>query len=260
MLLCLDIGNTHILGGVFDEGKLVFRFRYATHLIGTSDQLGLFLVHIMQANKVMPEDIHAVALCSVVPGYDYTIRHAISHYFGLSCFVLQAGVRTGLNIKYKNPAEVGADKIANAIAAVNAYPNKNLIIIDLGTATTLCAISKNKDYLGGTILPGLRLGTESLKSNTAKLMEVDIEMPSSYMGRTTRESIQAGLYYGHLGSLREILNGFKRDVFLGESVMVIGTGSFSQLYKNESLFDFFIQDLALQGLCRAYEYSGEKIS
>lgn len=255
MLLCLDVGNTHIFGGVFDKENLVTRFRYATHLIGTADQFGVFLLNILQANTIAVSDIKATAVSSVVPGCDFTIRHTISRYIKSPLFVLQGGVKTGLNIRFKNPAEVGADRIANAIGAMNIYPNKNLLIIDMGTATTFDIVTKKRDYLGGAILPGLRLSMESLRSNTAKLMEVDIEAPSTFIGKTTRESIQAGLYYGHLGALKEIIEGVKQELFVDDVPLIIGTGGFSQLYKDKSLFDVILPDLVLQGLCKAYEYS-----
>lgn len=255
MLLCLDIGNTHILGGVLKGDQLIARFRYATHLIGTADQFGIFLVNILQTNDIKPSDIQATVVSSVVPSCDYTIRHTISLYIKSAFFVLQAGVKTGLNIKYKNPNEVGADRIANAIGAVNAFPNKNLVIIDMGTATTLDAITKKRDYLGGAILPGMRLGMESLRSNTAKLMEVDIEKPASFVGRTTRESIQTGLYFGQLGALKEIIQGMKREMFADETPLIIGTGGFSQLFREQQLFDVILPDLVLQGLSKAYEFS-----
>lgn len=260
MLLCLDVGNTHILGGVFDGEKLVQRFRYATHQIGTADQFGLFLRSILQTNGHAVEKVQAVAVCSVVPSCNYTIRHAIVQYFPTAEFFdLKAGVKTGLKIKYKNPGEVGADRIANAIGATFAFPNKNLIIIDAGTATTFCAINKTKDYLGGVILAGMRLGMEALKSNTAKLMEVDIEIPETYLGQTTRESIQRGLYYGHLGALKEIVAGLKKEQFNNETTTVIGTGGFSQLYKDTGVFDIILPDLVLQGLKIAYEMSQEAL-
>lgn len=255
MLLCLDVGNTHILGGVFNKNKLIARFRYATPLIGTADQFGIFLINILQANHVEPKEISATAMCSVVPGCDYTIRHTIALYLNSPIFILQGGVKTGLNIRYKNPNEVGADRIANAIGAIDIFPDKNCVIIDMGTATTLCAVTKNRDYLGGAIMPGIRLSMESLKVNTAKLMEVDIETPQFLMGRTTRESIQVGLYYGQLGALKEIIAGFKQEVFTSENVMIIGTGGFSQLYKDKQLFDVILPDLVLHGLARAYEFS-----
>lgn len=255
MLLCLDIGNTHILGGVFAEKKLLTRFRYATHLLGTSDQFGIFLVNFLQGKNIDKQSISATAISSVVPSCDYTIRHTISSYLTSSIFHLQAGVKTGLNVKYKNPKEVGADRIANAIGAIQAFPNKNIIIVDMGTATTLCAVNKKRDYLGGTILPGMRLGMEALRSNTAKLMMVDIEEPASCLGRTTHESIQAGLFYGHLGALKEIIQQFKKEVFQNEPTTVIGTGGFAQLYREKPLFDVLLPDLVLHGLYQAYENS-----
>jgi len=255
MLLCLDVGNTHILGGIFSQKKLLTRFRYATHLLGTSDQLGIFLINFLQAKKLAPENISATAISSVVPSCDYTIKHTIASYLQSTLFILPADASTGLNIQYQNPKEVGADRIANAIGAVHAFPNKNIIVIDMGTATTVCAITKTRDYLGGTILPGMRLGMEALRSNTAKLMTVDIEEPTSCLGRTTRESIQAGLFYGQLGALKEVIAQFKKTVFKDEPVMILGTGGFAQLYKEKQLFDALLPDLVLEGLYHAYESS-----
>lgn len=260
MLLCLDVGNTHILGGIFGRENLMVRFRYATDLIGTADQFGIFLLNMLRIHKLEPENISAVAVSSVVPSCDFTIRHTMALYLKSHYFMLQAGVKTGLNIKYKNPNEVGADRIANAIGAVNAFPNKNIIIVDMGTATTLCAITKKRDYLGGAILPGMRLGMESLRTRTAKLMEVDIETPIGVIGATTRESIQAGLYYGQLGALKEIIHGIKQDIFHHEPVLIIGTGGFAQLYREKLLFDVILPDLVLQGLAKAYEYSLQSFS
>ncbi len=252
MLLCLDVGNTHILGGLYNEEKLTARFRYATHLIGTADQFGIFLLNILQANNIKRDQIKAAALCSVVPGCDYTIKHTLLQYFGIRCFVLRAGVKTGLNIKTKHPNEVGADIIAGAIGATTAFPDKNIIIVDMGTATTICAVTKKRDYLGCAILPGMRLGMESLRSNTAKLMEVNIENPEAYIGRATRESIQSGLFYGKLGALKELISGMKKEAFGKESVVVVGTGGFAQMFKDNKLFDTILPDLVLQGIMKAY--------
>lgn len=255
MRLCLDVGNTHILGGVFSDGKLAFRFRYATHLIGTADQFGLFLLQILLTNGVNSKDIKEIVLASVVPSYDYTLKHTVNLYFEADYFVLQAGVRTGLNVKCITPNEVGADRIANAIGAVQAFPNRNIVIIDMGTATTVCVVTKKRDYLGGVILPGMRLSMESLKNNTAKLMEVDIEMPANYIGRSTRENIQSGLFYGHLGALKEIITGIKQEAFSDEPMVVLGTGGFAQLFKDKGLFDAVLPDLVLHGLNHAYDYA-----
>src|SRR3990167_2679372 len=255
VLLCLDIGNTHVLGGVVDNDKIILRFRYATPLIGTADQFGVFLIQILQTNDIQRKKINAIAIASVVPSYDYTIRHMI-----MPCFVLRSGVKTGLNIKYKHPNEVGADRIANAIGAITEFPNKNIIIVDMGTATTVCVVTKKRDYIGGAILPGMRLGMEALKTHTEKLMAVDIEIPTTYIGRTTRSSIQTGLYYGQLGGLREIISEFKQEAFCDETVVVIGTGGFSQLFKDKKLFDVILPDLVLYGLSKAYAYSNASLN
>lgn len=259
MLLCLDMGNTHILGGVIDKKEIILRFRYATQLIGTADQFGIFLLQILQTNTIQTKKISAIAIASVVPSCDYTIRHMITRYFDVPCFTLQSGVKTGLNIKYKNPNEVGADRIANAIGAINQFPNKNIIIVDMGTATTICVVTKKRDYLGGVILPGMRLGMEALKNHTAKLMAVDIEIPAAYIGKTTRASIQTGLYYGQLGALKEIIAACKEEAFPNENAVVIGTGGFSQLFKDKKIFDVILPDLVLLGLYQAYQYSLLKI-
>lgn len=256
MLLCLDVGNTHIVGGLFEGKKLALRFRYATHQIGTADQFGIFLRNILETNGIDYRKIAVTALCSVVPGANFTIRHAFANYFGhAEFFVLQAGVKTGINIKYKNPAEVGADLIAGAIGAVDAFPNRNCIIADLGTATTVTAVTRKADFLGGIIMPGMRLQMEALKSNTAKLMEVDIEEPNTYLGQSTRECIQRGLYFGHLGAMREVIAGYRNELFPGEDVTVIGTGGFSQLFKDQKVFDAILPDLVSQGIRIAYENS-----
>lgn len=255
MLLCLDAGNTHILGGVFDKDKLVLRFRHATHPLGTADQFGVFLRSILQANEVEAAQVTHTALCSVVPGVNFTLRHALSQVFKADLFQLQAGVKTGLNIKYKNPSEVGADRIANSIAGVQAFPRKNLIIIDMGTATTFDVVTKDSDYLGGVILPGMRVAMESLRSNTAKLMDVDIEAQETLLGQTTREAIQKGLYFGQRGALKEIIAGLKREQFGGEDATIIGTGGFAQVFRDEKIFDVLLPDLVLQGIRLAHRMS-----
>ena len=256
MLLCLDVGNTHIVGGIFDGERLAVRFRYATGQIGTADQLGIFLLNLLQTNDIPRDAVGAVALCSVVPGVNYTIHHAITQYLSKAeYFILQAGVKTGINIRYKNPAEVGADLIAGAIGAVAAFPGRNLIIADLGTATTLIAVTRKNDFLGGVIMPGMRVAMESLRSNTAKLMEVDIEIPPTYLGQSTRECIQRGLYYGHLGAMREIIAGYRGELFNNEEAVVIGTGGFSQLFRETGIFTAILPDLVLQGIRLAYEGS-----
>lgn len=252
MILCLDVGNSHLYAGVISDGDIVLRFR-STSAQRTSDEIGVFLRAALRENGIETEAIKQIAICSVVPHLDYSLRSACNKYFSGEPFILQAGVKTGLQIKYRNPLEVGADRIANAIAGAKLLPNKNLIIVDFGTATTFCAISADKEYLGGTILPGMRLGMDALTQKTAKLPPVEIVKAEQCIGRSTVESIQSGLYYGALGSLREIITTIEEQCFAGQTVAKISTGGFAHLFEGQDIFDMNIPDLVLQGLYAALE-------
>lgn len=248
MILCLDIGNTLIFGGIFIQNQLQFNFRHDTTQSYTSDQLGIFLSSVLRENKIDPSAIEQIAICSVVPHVDYTIRAACKKYFSLEPFMLQPGVKTGIKIKYHNPLEVGADVIAEAIAAVHLYPEQNVITIDFGTATTFCPVNKQKEFLGGLIIPGLRLGMESLQSNTAKLPTVKIVKPEKILGTSTVESIQSGLYYGQLAAIKEITRQLTAELFAGEKPIIIGTGGFAYLFAEEKVFTKITPNMVLQGL------------
>lgn len=249
MILALDVGNSQIFGGVYDSNdNLKLRFRKTSKTGASSDEIGIFLRSVLRENQMDPSQVQQIALCSVVPDVVYSIKNACKKYFNINPFVLQAGVKTGLKINYRNPLEVGADRIANAIAATQMYAKKNLIIVDLGTATTFCAVSKNKDYLGGSIVAGLRLNMESLESQTAKLPSVEIISMKEALGRSTVESLQSGLYFGHLGTIREISKRISEECFDGEKPFIIGTGGFASLFEKEKVFDMIQPDLVLQGL------------
>ena len=211
MLLCIDVGNSHIYGGVFVGEEIKLRFRH-TSKVSTSDELGIFLKSVLRENQCSPDRIKNISICSVVPQLDYSLRAACVKYFGVEPFFLQAGVKTGLNIKYRNPIEVGADRIANAIAASQFYPNQQIIVIDYGTATTFCVINAQKAYLGGVIIPGVRLSVDALSHNTAKLPVVEIVKTDQVVGRSTIESIQSGIFYGVVGACREIIQQIKMQL------------------------------------------------
>ncbi|MBI2606921.1 MAG: type III pantothenate kinase [Deltaproteobacteria bacterium] len=251
MILALDVGNSHIYGGVFEEGiapALKLQFRKGTRSCGSSDEIGIFLKTALRENGFEPENVRQIAVCSVVPDVIHSLRGACSKYFGINPFILQSGVKTGLKIKYKNPIEVGADRIASAIAATHHYPGKNLIVVDYGTATTFCAINSDKDYLGGVIMPGFRISMEALESETARLPSVEIVAPEEVVARSTVESIQSGLYYGNLYALKGITDRIKRDHFAASGALVIGTGGFSRLFEGEKIFDVLVPELVLNGL------------
>ncbi len=248
MILCLDIGNTHIFGGIYADDKLQLQFRYPSSAPCTSDQLGIFFKTLIRENDLDPSEIKKVVICSVVPSLNYSIRSAFLKYFSIEPFLLQGDSVTDLKIEYKNPHEVGADRISNAIAAIHKYPDKNIIVIDLGTATTFDAITKDKVYLGGIITPGIYISMKALSENTAKLSAVNIVKPKNVIGQTTTANIQAGLYYSHLGAAREIIKRITEKTFKDNEPIIIGTGGFAYLFEEEKLFTAIVPELVLQGL------------
>src|SRR5579883_2733428 len=182
MLLALDVGNSQIFGGVYDGEELKATFRRTSSVRASSDEFGAFFRAILRENGVDPEAIDMAGICSVVPEALHSLRNCFRKYFRFDPFLLQPGVRTGLKIRYRNPLEVGADKIANAIGALERFPGRNLLIVDFGTATTLCAVTRDKEYLGGIITPGIHIAMEALESNTARLPTVEIVRPPEVVG------------------------------------------------------------------------------
>ncbi|MBI2497304.1 MAG: type III pantothenate kinase, partial [Opitutae bacterium] len=172
-------------------------------------------------------------------------------------FILQAGVKTGLKVRYRNPHEVGADRIAGAIGAMRRHPREDLLVVDCGTATTIDVVTAAADYLGGVILSGVGVSAAALASNTAKLPSVEIARPESVLGRTTIESIQSGLFHGHIGAIRHIVAGLQREVFSGGKPRVIGTGGFARMFEAEALFDEIAPELVLWGLKHADDLNRE---
>lgn len=152
MLLCVDVGNTQIFAGVYDGDELKVTFRRTSNIRSSSDEFGLFFRSMLRENGIDPAQVEMAAVCAVVPDIVHSLRNCFRKYFHLEPFVLGPGVRTGLKIRYRNPLEVGADKIANSIGALLRFPGRNLLIVDFGTATTLCAVSKEKEYLAASSL------------------------------------------------------------------------------------------------------------
>lgn len=251
MLLCLDVGNTQLHGGVFAGDALKLQFRKSTHPLGSSDELGVFFAAVLRENGIDPREIAQVAICSVVPPAAYALRAASVKYFRAEPFVLQAGVKTGLKIRYRNPAEVGADRVANAIAATQRHPGRDAIVVDCGTATTFDVVTAAGDYLGGAIMPGVGLSAEMLSARTAKLPAVEIARPEAALGRTSVESIQSGLYHGHAGAIRHLLVTLAAESFGEAKPVVVGTGGFARMFEAERLFDEVVPELVLLGLRHA---------
>lgn len=251
MKLCLDVGNSHIYGGVYDSERVLLTFRKSSKTGASSDEYGLFFRSVLRENHLNPDRVTGIALCSVVPEVVYSLSAACQKYFATAPFILQAGVKTGLKIRYRNPLEVGSDRIANAIAATNMFPGEDLIVVDLGTATTLCVISKDRTYRGGVILSGLRMSMQALESGTSKLGSVEISRMDTCLGRTTASSIQSGLYFGNMGALQEIMQRIRMEEFDGKRPKVVATGGFATLFGGTGLFDQVVPDLVLRGLLAA---------
>lgn len=256
MILALDVGNSQIYCGVFRSDELITQFRHASTARSSSDEIGVFLRGALRENGVNPEEIEVIAISSVVPELNYALRSCCQKYFDKDPMIMRPGVKTGLKIAYKDPKEVGSDRIADAMGAVKLFPNRNLIVIDFGTATTVCAVTKDREFLGGNIMPGVRLAMETLEAKTAKLPSVEIKPAKSAIGKTTVESIQSGLYWSNVGMGRELTRRISEEAFAGEPPLVIATGGFAQLFHREDLFDHVVSDLILTGLLEALRLNG----
>ena len=256
MIMTLDVGNSQIYCGVFSGTKLMIQFRHASTARSSSDEIGVFLRGALRENNVDPDLIRAIAISSVVPEFNYSLRACCQKYFKIEPMLMRPGLKTGLKIAYNDPKEVGSDRIADAMGAIKLFPDRNLIIIDFGTATTVCAIAKDRTFLGGNIMPGVRLAMEMLEEKTAKLPSVEIKPKRSAIGKTTVDSIQSGLYWSNVGMVRELTTRITAEVFADEPPLSIATGGFANLFHREDLFDHVVPDLILTGLLEALRING----
>lgn len=254
LLLVIDVGNTNIVFGVYKEKELLYEWRIATEKDRTSDEYGLLFEQIFKYHGIDISELEDVIISSVVPPLMHTLPAMSTKYFNIDPIVVGPGVKTGMNIKYDNPKEVGADRIVNAIAGYEKYGGP-LIIVDFGTAITFCAISKEGDYLGGAITPGIKISTEALFMRTAKLPKVEILKPEKVIARNTTNSIQSGVVYGYIGMVDYIIERMIGEMDGDkETVKVIGTGGFSNLIASESKYIKNIDKLlTLEGLRIVFE-------
>lgn len=244
MLLCLDVGNSHIFGGCMVESCIVHRFRIASRLNSTSDEMGSQILSIL-SSQGLPA-VRGIAIASVVPHLDYSLRSACIKYFSCTPFSVRAGIKTGLKIQYQHPNSLGADRVTNAVAATHLYPDKNVLIFDLGTASTACVVDIHKVYRGGAIAAGMQLSMDALQMKAAKLSAVEILKPSAGLGDSTMKGLQVGLYESQLGFMQRLLKRTQEE--LQAPVFVLGTGGFSHLFQEEGLFNVIEPDLVLKGL------------
>ena len=248
MILSIDVGNSATSYGLFENEKLIFQFRQTTNINSSSDEIGIFLRSVLRDNGFDWKQISKIGRCSVVPSINYSLSSACSKYLEKEPLFIQAGIKTGLKLKYSNPREIGADLIAAAMGAVAVKPDTNLIIVDMGTATTIELITKDKEFLSGCILPGLKISVDALSSKTANLTPVEILKPSHICGTSTAEAIQSGIYYGTAGSIKELCYLYKKNIFHNEETFIIGTGGFARIFSDYNIFDEIIPGLVLSGV------------
>ena len=256
MLLVLDVGNTNTVLGVFakaaDSGippkyeKLLANWRVTTRAAQTVDEYGVLFRNLFAMQALEPTEIEGIVISSVVPPIDSTLRRVCERYFQRKPLFIEPGVKTGMPVLYENPTEVGADRIANAVAAFEKYGGP-AIVVDFGTATTFDCVTAKGEYQGGVICPGIGISADALFSRTARLQRVDIRKPARVIGSTTVGSLQSGLYYGYLGMVDGLLERLLGE--LGKSAKVIATGGLAPLIGSGSKYIQQVDEfLMLEGL------------
>ncbi len=252
MLLAIDVGNTNIVLGGYDGEQLVASWRVNTDASRMPDEYAVLFDGLLRYAKRSLADVDAVVLASVVPALTTTFEEMTRQYCSCEPLVVGPGTRTGVKILYENPREVGADRIANAVAAFRRYGGP-AIVIDFGTATTFDAISKQGEYLGGAIAPGLTISADALFQRAARLYRVELKRPKSAIGRNTGSSVQAGLIFGYVGLIEGLIARFQQEM---GPARVIATGGLSGIIANEtSAIEIIDPLLTLDGLRLIYEMS-----
>ena len=258
MVLVIDIGNTNIKIGFFNDDFLVASGRIATHYRRTSDEYGLLITNLTTIHNFTVKDIKGIIISSVIPDLNYTFEHMCTFYFGIQPLILGVGVKTGLNIKYDNPKEVGSDRIAVSVAAMKEYGNP-LIVADFGTATTINVIGKNSDFVGGLICPGIKSSVNSLAESAAKLPKIELIAPKSVIGKSTTANMQSGIFYAFVGMLEHIVKKIKEEEGF-EYAKVIATGGLSEFVKKGTqVIDHIDRRLSLKGLNYIYKLNNPDI-
>ena len=251
MLLVIDVGNTNTVLGVYEGDELIRHWRLQTHHGRTSDEHGIFLRQLFELSELDADDVDGAIISCVVPPMERIIVEMIDEYFACRPRVVGDDIAVDMEVEYDNPDEVGADRLVNAVAAWDRFETAT-IVVDFGTATTFDAISRDGEYLGGTICPGITISSESLFRTASKLPRVELAKPPEVIGRTTVDSIQAGLLYGYIGQIREVVTRMS-DELEGE-VAVVATGGLAGFFADETdIIDTVDELLTLEGLRLVFE-------
>ncbi len=251
-LLCVaDVGNTHTVMGIYSKDALVHRWRIRTIRDRTTDEWGLTIASLFNFGKIDISMVKGMIISSVVPPALHALRRAGRRYFDVDALVVGPGIKTGLSILYDNPREVGADRVANAVAALSRV-NGACIVVDFGTATTFDCLSSKGEYLGGAIAPGLKISLDALVTHAAKLPRVEIGKPDHAIGRNTEEAMQSGVLYGYAALVDGLVERLSAE--MDGDVSVIATGGLSGMIAAESrAIEAVDQDLTLDGLRIIYK-------
>ncbi|MGD6964727.1 type III pantothenate kinase [Fictibacillus phosphorivorans] len=251
MIFVFDVGNTNIVLGLYENDELKHHWRIHTSREKTEDEYGMLILDLFRHVNIHKEQIEGIIISSVVPPIMFALERMCVKYFNQRPLVVGPGIKTGLNIKYENPREVGADRIVNAVAAIHQY-DAPLIIVDFGTATTYCYINENKQYMGGAIAPGINISTEALYTKAAKLPRIEIAKPEGVIGKNTVNAMQAGILYGYVGQVEGIVKRMKEQSEVEPKV--IATGGLANLIAAESnVIDHVDPFLTLKGLLMIYD-------
>ena len=256
MLLVIDVGNTTITLGLFKGDELRATWRIATDHQRLADEYAVILMGLLNVRGIKVEEVDDAALVSVVPDLVPVFETLFQEHLKVSPLVVGTGTRTGVRILYDSPRDVGADRIADVVAAVQRYGPPPLIIVDLGTALVFDAVSKDGDYLGGALAPGIHIAAEALTNRAAKLYPVELTRPPSAIGKNTVSALQSGLLFGYVGLIEGMVARVKEE--LGGAATVIGTGGWAEMIARETnVFDEVDPDLTLHGVRLIYEANRE---
>ncbi|MEA3406881.1 MAG: type III pantothenate kinase [Chloroflexota bacterium] len=256
MLLCVDIGNTNIVMGLYEGNNLLNHWRVSTDHNKMPDEYGMLFIDLLRHDALVTEDIDGIVLASVVPPVTEIFTEMLENYVGGEILIVGSGIRTGVAIRYDNPQEVGADRVVNAIATYRHYGGP-ACVIDFGTGTTFDAISTKGEYLGGAIAPGIRIAAEALFQRTAKLPRIDLIPPAKTIGTNTADSMRSGILYGYVGLVEGMVARFRQT--LGPDMRVIATGGFASIIGSETkVIEHVDPWLTLKGLRIIYDLNRER--
>ena len=257
MILTLDAGNSTIVLGIYEKDNLLYHWRMSMERQSTEDEYAMKIQAFFTHVGMSFDQISGIIISSVVPPIMFVLEEMCKKYFHTKPLVVGPGIKTGLNIKYENPREVGTDRIVNAVAAIHLYGGRPLIVVDFGTANTYCFINKNGDYLGGAIAPGISISTEALYNKAAKLPRIEIAKVSNIIGKNTVAAMQSGIFYGFIGQVEGIVGRMR--MLSKEEPLVVATGGIASLIANETkMIDIVEPLLTLKGLHIIYKRNQEK--